>query len=297
MAALNYHHLRYFWMIASENNLTRAAEKLHISQSSLSIQLRKLEDALGQNLFEREGKRLVLTEAGHIALDYANTIFKTGDELVSLMHSRESGNRQIVRIGVVSTLSRNFQLELLKPLLIRNDTELVLHSGNLKELLTRMQNHTLDLVLANQPSPTDADIRWYSHLLNEQPVSLVCNAESFNPQFRFPDDLQAVPLLLPGIESGIRAAFDSLLEQVGVRPKIVAEVDDMAMLRLLARESGNLALVPPVVVRDELVNGILVECWRISEIKERFYAITPNRRFPNAIVKELLKGLSKEMLK
>lgn len=291
MASLNYHHLRYFWMIASENNLTRAAEKLHISQSALSIQLRKLEDALGQTLFEREGKRLVLTEAGHIALDYANTIFKTGDELVSFMYSREAGNRQIVRIGAVSTLSRNFQLELLKPLFSRKDTELVMHSGNLNELLTRMQDHTLDLVLANQPSPTGADTGWHSHLLNEQPVSLVCSAETYDPDFCFPNDLQATPLLLPGIESGIRAAFDSLLEQAGVRPKIVAEVDDMAMLRLLARESGKLALVPPVVVRDELVNGRLVECYRIPEIKERFYAITPNRRFPNTIVKELLKRL------
>lgn len=288
MAALNYHHLRYFWMIANENNLTRAAEKLHVSQSALSIQLRQLEESLGQKLFEREGKRLQLTEAGHIALEYANAIFRAGDELTSLMHGRPAGARKLLRVGAVSTLSRNFQLELVRPLVQRDDIELVLHSGSLRELLAQMHTHTLDLVLSNRPLSRDAQSSWYCHLLDEQPVSLVSKPTNDAVPFRFPEDLENRPLLLPGIESEIRAAFDYLLEQAGIRPLIVAEVDDMAMLRLLARESGHLALVPPVVVRDELRQGLLVEHYQISDIRERFYAITPSRRFPNSLVKELL---------
>lgn len=296
MAALNYHHLRYFWTIANENNLTRAAEKLHVSQSALSIQLRQLEDSLGQKLFDREGKRLRLTEAGRIALDYANAIFKAGDELVSLMHGRPASMQQLLRIGAVSTLSRNFQLELVRPLLHRRDIELVLHSGSLRELLAQMHTHTLDLVLSNRPIPRDAENNWHCHLLDEQAVSLVGRPVEGEPVLRFPEDLATIPLLLPSMESEIRAAFDFLLEQAGIRPLVIAEVDDMAMLRLLARDSGHLALVPPVVVQDELRQGILVEKHRISAIREGFYAITPNRRFPNAIVRELLSERNRDKI-
>jgi LysR family transcriptional activator of nhaA len=287
MATLNYHHLRYFWVIANENNLTRAAEKLHISQSALSIQLRKLEESFGQNLFEREGRQLILTEAGHIALDYAQAIFRAGDELSSVMLRRGAGNRHLLRVGAVSTLSRNFQLDLIKPLLAMEDIELVLHSGSLKTLMQQMQEHTLDLILSNRPAPDALDRNWQCHLLDEQSASLVCQSRTAPANLRFPDDLHHAELLVPSMESEIRTAFDFLLNQAGVRPKIIAEVDDMAMLRLLARESGTLTLVPPVVVRDELLSGHLVECVQIAEVKERFYAITPERHFPNPILKTL----------
>jgi LysR family transcriptional activator of nhaA len=288
MASLNYHHLRYFWVIANERNLTRAAERLHVSQSALSIQLRKLEDSLGQPLFERVNKRLAMTETGHIVLDYANAIFRSGDELMSLLQNRTSGCRQILRVGAVATLSRNFQLELLRPLLGRSELQMVVHSGSLRELLAQLQAHTLDVVLSNRPVQRDEETNWHSHLLDEQPVSLVGKPAGATQPFRFPDDLRGAPLLLPSLESDIRNAFDRVLDQAGIRPHILAEVDDMAMLRLLARDVDALALVPPVVVQDELRSGVLVERHRIPEIRECFYAITPTRRFPNPIVRELI---------
>ena len=290
MAQLNYHHLRYFWMIANEGHLTRAAERLHVSQSALSIQLRQLEESLGQSLFTREGKRLLLTEAGRIALDYANAIFRSGDELISLMHG-QAARRQLVRIGAVATLSRNFQIELVRPLLDREDVELILRAGSLPELLRQLHTHTIDLVLSNRPVPRDAEANWDCHLVEEQPVSLVGRPIFESSPFRFPEDLTDTSLLLPSIESEIRTAFDFLLEQAGIRPRVIAEVDDMAMLRLLARDSGHLALVPPVVVLDELKNGNLIERCRIPDLRERFYAIIPRRRFPNAIIRELLEPL------
>jgi LysR family transcriptional activator of nhaA len=263
---------------------------LHVSQSALSIQLSQLEESLGQSLFTREGKRLLLTEAGRIALDYSNAIFRSGDELISLMHG-QAARRQLVRIGAVATLSRNFQMELVRPLLDREDIELILRSGSLPELLRQLHTHTIDLVLSNRPVPRDAEANWHCHLVDEQPVSLVGRSISESTPFRFPEDLSDTSLLLPSIESEIRTAFDFLLEQAEIRPRVIAEVDDMAMLRLLARDSGHLALVPPVVVLDELRSGALSERCRIPDLRERFYAIIPRRRVPNAIIRELLEPL------
>lgn len=288
MSFLNYHHLRYFRAIAQTGNLTRAAEHLNISPSALSIQLGQLEESLGQSLFERRKKRLELTEAGRLALDYAETIFRSGEELLDALKHRVPKQRQILRIGAVATLSRNFQLELLRPFLLRPDVELVLRTGALRDLLGMLEAHAVDLVLSNLPVPRDAETDLRSHLLDEQEVSLVAHRK--NARFRFPESLEGMPMVLPTLESSIRGPFDLLLEQHGVRPQIVAEVTDMAMLRLLAREAEAVTLVPRVVVRDELRSGTLVELHRIRRIKESFYAITPARQFPNPLVKELLTG-------
>jgi LysR family transcriptional activator of nhaA len=288
MATLNYHHLRYFWAIAHEQSLTRAAERLHVSQSALSIQLRKLEERLGHPLFERANKRLTLTEAGRIALDYADTIFRTGDELMSTLQGSPSAARRVLRVGSVATLSRNFQLELLRPLLARADLELVVRSGSMRELLAQLGAHTVDVVLSNLPVPRDAKTGFHSHLLAEEPVSLVGKPMRSRKRFRFPQDLATTPVVLPSLQSNMRAAFDLLLEEAGIRPQIAAEVDDMAMLRLIARETPGVTLVPPVVVQDELRAGTLAERCRIPQLKESFYAITPSRRFPNPLVRELL---------
>ena len=292
---LNFHHLRYFHAIAREGSLTRAARRLHLSQSALSVQLKKLEEMLGHPLFDREHKSLVLTEAGRLTLDHAEEIFRVGDELVDTLQQRRSDRRRVLRVGAVATLSRNFQMRLLYDMAKREDVELVLRSGSLRELLGQLQAHTVDLVLSNQEVRRDADTNWFSHRLAEQPVSLVGPRGKKRKEFRFPEDLEGTPILLPSLESSIRTAFDLLMERHAVRPVIAAEVDDMAMLRLLARETGTLALVPRVVVRDELDTGLLEERFRLREVREVFYAITPTRRFPNALVKELVaSGLRAE---
>ena len=293
MSFLNYHHLRYFRAIANEGSLTRAAERLNLSQSALSTQLRSLEESLGQPLFLRQNKTLVLTEAGRIALDYAQSIFRSGEELVDVLQNQASGRRQIIRIGAVATLSRNFQLSLLRPLLGRDDVELISRSGNLRDLIAQLRAHTLDAVLSNLPVRRDAETNWHSHLLDEQPVSLVGQRTRSRKKFRFPEDLRTTPLILPSLDSNIRVAFDLVLEQFGIRPIIAAEVDDMAMLRLLAREGAGLALVPPVVVRGELDSGLLVERHQVAGIRESFFAITPSRRFPNPVLRDLLRRKGK----
>ena len=292
MPFLNYHHLRYFRLIARDLNLTRAAKKLNLSAPALSLQLKQLEESLGHPLFERRRSGLLLTEAGRIALDYAEAIGRTGEELIDVMQHRPRGGRQVLRVGAVATLSRNFQLEFLRPVLHRDDVEVVIRSGGFPELLLLLHSHQVDLVLSNHPARRDSETHWHSHLLAEQPVSLVGTPQWKKKKLRFPEEMRDVPVILPSQESNTRAGFDRLLASAGVRPRIVAEVDDMAMIRLLAREGEALALVPPVVVQSEIQDGILVETHRIPQIQETFYAVTPSRRFPNPVVGELVHRIA-----
>jgi LysR family transcriptional activator of nhaA len=293
MADLNFHHLRYFWAVAQHRHLTRAAEALHVSPSALSIQLRQLEERLGHALFERRNRQMVLTEAGRIALTHADTIFRTGQELLSTLRGTPAGTRAVLRIGAVATLSRNFQLGWLAPMLKDPQVQIRLVSGQMRELLAQLSAHTLDVVLATEAAPRDKAVGWVSRRIDRQPLSLVSapprrRARAGAKPFRFPEDLDGQPLLLPSEDCAVRPAFDLLLEEAGIRPRVLAEVDDMAMLRLLARETGALALVPPIVVRDELAAGTLVERCAIPQLTENFYAITMRRRFAHPVLRAML---------
>lgn len=288
MRDLNYNHLRYFWAVAHDGNLTRTADRMAVSQSALSTQIRKLEERLGHALFEREGRRLVLTEAGRIALDHADAIFATGDELLDVL--RETGRaRQAVRIGALATLSRNFQIGFVQPLLHRADVELVLRSGSAAELMQALAALQLDVVLANRPPARDAMTPYLAHKIAEQRVSLIGLSDLREEGEALATLLQRYPVVLPTLESSVRAAFDSLAATLGVRPQIAAEVDDMAMMRLLARDGVGLAVLPPIVVRDELAEGTLAELAPLPQVHESFYAVTLDRRFPNPLVGELLR--------
>lgn len=287
MAELNYNHLRYFQAVAHEGNLTRAAARLNVSQSAVSTQIRHLEQRLGQSLFTRQGRALHLTEAGRIALDHADSIFATGRELVATLQDGR-GQRQALRVGSLATLSRNFQLAFLRPLLGRTDVEVILRSGSAAELFNALAALHLDLVLTNQPPPADALTPFVVQRLDEQKLSLIGVPELCPAGVTLAERLEAAALVLPSDASGLRMGFDALLDRLGVTPNIAAEVDDMAMMRLLAREGVGLAVLPPIVVRDELASGALVEAEQLSELTEAFYGVSVERRFPNALLSELL---------
>jgi LysR family transcriptional activator of nhaA len=285
-AHLNYHHLQYFWSVARDGQLTRTAERLRVSQSALSAQIRQLEAQMGVALFERTGRRLVLTEAGKIALSYADEIFSAGNELVSTL--REGRRRQhTLRVGAVATLSRNFQRSFVRPLLAEPSARLRLSSGSLDELLAQLEGHALDVVLSNRPSSSEARPQLRSRRLARQPASIVSSHPW--PGFRFPQDLPGQPMVLPGLTSDLRSDFDALCGGLGVRVRVLAEVDDMATIRLLARDSGALALVPSIVVRDELREGQVHELCVVPELSESFYAITLERRYQHPLLEELLE--------
>jgi LysR family transcriptional activator of nhaA len=288
MAQLNLHHLRLFRAIAGDGTLTGAARGLNLSQSALSTQLRALEASLGQDLFERRGRGLVLTEAGRIALDHAEAIFRTVDDLTATL--RETGRaRRALRVGALATLSRNFQMQFLRPLIGRVDVEVVLRSGSQDELLRGLEGLALDVVLTNLAPARDAASQWLVHRIDEQPVSLIGTPGRVGPaRLGLRDLLATQPLIAPTRETGLRAAFDALAARLEVTPILAAEVDDMAMIRLLARADAGLAIIPPIVVRDELQSGALVEAARLDGISETFFAVTQERRFPNPLLAEVL---------
>ena len=284
---LNYHHLFYFWEVARTGHLTRAAEALHISQSALSGQIRKLEDSFGEALFIREGRRLKLSEAGRVAFSYAEEIFRQGAELSALFESGHQPARETLKVGAVATLSRNFQEGFLAPLLEQDDLELSLQSGGLDDLLRRLSAHRLDLVLSNQPVQGDQQNPFRSRRIARQPVSIIGPPDAAT-NVVFPDFLQGLRLIVPGAENNIRHAFDQFCDYHKVRPRLIAEVDDMAMMRLLARDTRYFSVLPPVVVRDELKAGSLVDYGALPGVFEEFYAISIRRRFEPAILAGLL---------
>jgi LysR family transcriptional activator of nhaA len=288
VSQLNLHHLRLFRAIASDGTLTGAARGLNLSQSALSTQLRTLEASLGQALFERRGRGLILTEAGRIALDHAEAIFRTVDDLAATL--RETGRaRRALRVGALATLSRNFQMQFLAPLIGRPDVEVVLRSGSQAELLRGLEGLALDVVLTNLAPARDAASPWLVHRIDEQPISLIGTPARLGPAPRPLQELLASqPLIVPTLETSLRTAFDALTARLGVTPILAAEVDDMAMIRLLARADAGLAIIPPIVVRDELQSGALVEAARLDGISETFFAVTQERRFPNALLAEVL---------
>lgn len=288
---LNFHHLFYFWRVAKVGHLTRAAQELHTSQSALSAQIRQLEERLGEVLFSREGRRLVLTDTGQLVLAYAENIFGLSQEMLGRLQGRSEGMTRL-RVGSVATLSRNYQENRIRPLLTDPSVVLTLESGLLDDLLTRLVQHQLDVVFANETVPSDLSRPFHCHFLGSQAISLVGPARAWKPlSLRLPDDLDGLDIALPGPRSALRVQFDVLCASAGVTPRIRAEVDDMAMLRLIARDSGWLAVLPEVVVQDELQAGTLVCVGRSTLLQEQFYAITTPRRHRIALLDRLLEAV------
>ncbi len=288
MASLNLHHLRLFRATAREGTLTAAARALNISQSAVSTQIKALEADLGHDLFERRGRNLVLTEAGRIALDYADQIFLASDQLMATFRA-VGGQRKVLRIGALATLSRNFQMRFLAPLIGRDDVEVVLRSGTQPTLLRALEAMSIDVLLTNLVPARDAASPYLVRRLDEQPVSLVGSRSRLALAAQgLPRLLTTAPLILPTPETALRAGFDALIERMGIVPRIAAEADDMAMLRLLARSDAGVAVIPPIVVQDELAAGLLYELFQLPDLAEVFYAVTIRRTFPNPLLAEVL---------
>ncbi len=285
MDTLNYHHLRYFRAVAHEGNLTRTAAALNLSQSALSTQIKALEARLGHDLFDRIGRQLVLTEVGRIALDHADRIFGTGRELMETL-SRSSGTVPPLRVGALSTLSRNFQIQFLRPVLADPNVDLVLKSGSVDQLLADLSDLALDVVLATDAPRSALGQDFIAQQLAETSVGLH-GVPARMTHHTLHDLLANEPVIVP-TESAIRTGFNSLTARLRVKPRIIADVDDMAMVRLLAREGAGMALAPAIVLRDEIETGQLVTAPFDLGITDRFFAITTRRSFAHPMLDALL---------
>lgn len=291
MDRLNYHHLRYFREVAHQGNLTRTAERVNLSQSALSTQIRQLEERLGHKLFDRVGRSLVLTEVGRMALDYADRIFGTGEELMATL-DRSHAERPPLRVGAVSTLSRNFQIRFLAPVLGRNDVELILKSGSEDILVEALRDLAIDVLLTTEAPRGIYNADMTAHRLAEQTVGLH-GAPVRMRHATLRDLLETEPLIVP-TDSVIRRGFDSLVARMQIKPNVIADVDDMAMVRLLARADAGVAVAPDVVLADEIASGRLVTAPFGLDIAESFFAVTVQRSFPHPLLSELLSRGDKE---
>ncbi|MYL24467.1 LysR family transcriptional regulator [Halomonas alkaliantarctica] len=288
MQRLNYRHLFYFWQVARSGHLTRSAEQLHISQSALSAQIQQLERSMEVQLFERRGRTLQLTATGQRVLGYAEEIFRKGEELESMLRHGIEPEFQQLRIGTLSSMSRNFIDQFIAPLLHDSRVRFSLHAGAMAPLLDGLAQHRFDLILTNTAvSGDDGEQSWQVQLLDRQPLAIVGPPQG-RPDGDFPHGYEGWRWVLPGAGSEIRAAFDGFCSLHQYRPDVLAEVDDMAMLRLLARDSGALALLPEVVAHDEIASGILVPYMTLPNVHESFYAVTVRRQFMPDILRRLL---------
>jgi LysR family transcriptional activator of nhaA len=223
-----------------------------------------------------------------MVMAYAENIFGLGQEMLGRLAENSSGISHL-RVGSVSTLSRNYQENWIKPVLTKSNILLTLESGRLEDLLSRLMQHQLDVVLSNKNIPTDPHRSLVCRFLDSQSICLVGPSSKWHSKvLRIPHDLDGLEIALPGPRNAFRSEFDALCATAEVNPKIRAEVEDMAMLRLIARDSGWLTLLPEVVVQDELQAGELVVVGESQVLKEHFYAITTPHHYPLEVLEKLL---------
>lgn len=292
MAKINYHHLYYFWRVALTGSITRTANDCHVSQSALSQQIKQLESTMNVQLFERSGRQLVLTDMGRKVLNYADEIFTTGEELQSFLNKGETVTQRHINIGVLTTLSRNFTEAFISPLLKESNVSFTLSTRGMTNLLNGLTSHELDLVLTNRSiSQQNDDAIWQHQLVSRQSVSIIGPAKS-KPDTSFPQGYDDMKWILPTGITEIRSGFNAYCSAVGYNPDVIGEADDMAMLRLLVRDSGAVTALPPVVVKDEISSGLLAEYQLLPNVFENFYAITIRRTYvPDIVIRLLHKNI------
>ena len=285
MESLNYHHLRYFWAAAREGGVTRASEKLHISQPAVSAQIRDLEQALGEKLFTRSGRSIALTETGRVVYRYAEEIFGLGGELMETLKGRPTGRSARLAVGIANVIPKLIAHRLLEPAFkLPEPVRVQCHEDKPERLLAELAIHALDVVLTDAPLGTAVKVKAYSHLLGECGVSIVGAAPLARTHRRaFPSSLDGAPFLLPTADSTLRRLLDHWFEVEGIRPHIVGEFDDSALLKVFGQSGAGLFAVPSAIEADVQRQYGVRLVGRI-EARERFYAITVERKIKHPAV-------------
>ncbi len=280
MEWLNYHHLRYFWVVAKEGSLKKAADKLHVSQPSISEQIKELEEVLGESLFRRSGRANVLTDAGQVVLRYAEEIFGLGAELMRAVKQRPGLQSLRFYVGVADAIPKLVVNDILKPVLAGLPAiHIICREGKMEDLLSQLAAHRLDIVLADEPAPSSIKFRAFTHLLGESGVCF-CAAPRLAARLRprFPASLHDAPALLPTENTALRRCLEQWFQQRQVRPRVVAEFEDAALIKVMAADGKGFAPVPTVVAEEALTRYRLQQIGITEECKQQFYAITAERR-------------------
>lgn len=298
MAWLNYHHLLYFWTVARTGTIASASKELHLSQPTISTQLKTLEEALGHQLFQRVGRRLVLTEVGRSTFRYADDIFRLGRELQQSL-ARGGTQRQVrFAVGVTDVVPKVVAERLLEPAYAAvPDLQLEVREGHISELLARLALHELDVVLADQPAPPDVKVRAFSHALGTSGMTFFARgAMASGLKRHFPQSLDGAPMLLPLRGSSTRNALDQWFDAKGVRPKVVGEFDDTALMKVFGR-SGRGAFAAPSAIEPDIVRQFEVQAFgRTDDLKQAYYAISVERRLRHPAVVAVAESARREVL-
>jgi LysR family transcriptional activator of nhaA len=274
---LNYHHLHCFWTIAEQGSISRAAKQLHVSHSTLSVQLRALEETLGRPLFERRGRGLVITPFGDEVRAYAQDIFRIGRELLDVS-TRGSGGRVTVRVGALATLPRTITCRLLEPALDAGTFTIDVQHGPFDRVLEELAAGRIHVVLADQSPPQGSALRLHAHLLGETELLLFA-APSLADRLtgRFPRSLQGVPMLLPRPGSLLRRSIDAWLGMHDIRVQVVGEIDDAGTLRAFGMRGRGVFPVRAALASEVADLGGARRIGRLEGLSERYLAITRER--------------------
>jgi LysR family transcriptional activator of nhaA len=297
MEWVNYHHLLYFWVVAREGGLVPAGKVLRLSHPTLSAQIHALEDALGEKLFTKVGRKLALTDVGRVVYRYADEIFTLGREMVDTVKGRSTGQPLRLVVGIVDVVPKLVVRRLLQPALtMAEPVRLVCHEDTYDKLLADLALHALDLVIADAPVPSGGSVRAYHHLLGETGVSFVGTKPLANAYRRgFPGSLDAAPMLLPLENSSLRRALNLWFDRHDIKPRIVAECADSALVKVLGADGVGVFTVPTAVEAEVCQQYGVTPIGRAPEVKERFYAVSVERRLKHPAVLAILDAARHEL--
>ncbi len=282
---LNYHHLYYFHVTAREGSIASASKVLRLSPATISGQIRMLEEALGQPLFDRVGRGLVLTEHGRIVQRYAESIFELGVEMRETLAGKPSGRAVRLRVGVAYEVPKLIAHRLLAPALgMAEPVQLVLRENTTAVLLAELPKHSLDLVLTDSPITSGTRVRAYNHLLGDSGTSFFATATlAKRLKLDFPRRLNDAPMLLPSENSSIRPQLDTWFESHGLRPRLVAEFDDSALMKVFGQHGAGIFPAPTILEKEVAKQYDVIPIGRVTTVRERFYAITVDRKIKHPV--------------
>ena len=284
---LNYNHLLYFSTVVREGGIAPAARKLNLAPSTISSQLRELQESLGEKLFSRPGRKLVLTAMGRVVFEYADEIFHLGHEMLDTIHDRPTEGPQVFTVGIVDAISKQTVRKLLEPIWLgSNEFRLVCYEGRSEKLLSDLGLHALDMLLVDNPIPPSAGFKVFNHLLIESGITLVAAPSAVSRyKRRLPQSLNGAPFLLTTANSTLRRELDEWFIEKRLRPKVVAEFEDSGLLAEYGM-SGHGIFAIPSFIELSLCNQFHVKpVLRLPRIKERFYAVTAERRIEHPAIK------------
>ncbi|PQO42028.1 LysR family transcriptional regulator [Blastopirellula marina] len=295
---LNFLHLFYFWMAVRQGSITAACDHLHLSQPTVSAQIKKLEKSLGHQLFDRTGRDLKLTEVGGTVMEYADVIFSTGREMLGSLRGLPSEKALRLNVGVPMFVPKLITYRLLEVVLkFPEPVQINYHEASMEQLVDDLVRHRLDVLISDQPIPSDNKINSFNHPLGDCAIAF-CAVESLAQQLRedFPNSLRDAPLLLPSPNTAFRRNLDRWFDQHDICPKIVAQFDDSAMLKEFG--SGGAGIFPtPAAVVDRVCRQYGVELvGTLDEVRSHFFAITAQRRLIHPVVVAISEEAPKILL-